>query len=83
MPILTRIDKANTVLPCVLPILTYVHEPWVMTDKLLPKVQAAETGVLRIINGAILREKVRSCEIRKALNVERLFLRIEKPSYVG
>jgi len=39
-----------------------------MTGRVLPQVQAAEMGFLRRVHGAT----VRSCEIRRALNVEPL-----------
>jgi len=58
-------------------ILTYGHESWVMTEKILSQVQAAEMGFLRRVHVVTLRDKVRSSEIHKALNVEPL-LRIER-----
>jgi len=59
-------------------ILIYGHESWVMTEKELSQVQAAGIGFLRVHN-LMFRDKTRSCEIRKALNVEPL-LRIEIPT---
>jgi len=41
-------------------------------------VQAAEKGYLRKVHGVKLRDKARDCEIHEALNVESLFLCIEK-----
>jgi len=48
-----------------------------MTENVLYQipVQAAEMGLLRRVNGVTLRDKVLSCEIRNALNVE-LLLRL-------
>jgi len=43
---------------------------------MLSQVQAAVIVFLRRVNGRTLRDKVRSCEIHKALNVESL-LRID------
>jgi len=43
------------------PILTYGHESWVMIERILSQVQAAEMGILRRVHGVQLREKVRSC----------------------
>jgi len=42
-----------------------------MTEKVLTQVQAAELGFLLRAEGVTLSDKVRSCEIRKDLNVER------------
>jgi len=50
------------------------HESWVMTERVLSVVQAAEMGYLRRVYDVALRDKVRSCEIRKALNIEPLLL---------
>ena len=51
-------------------ILTYGHESWIKTERILSQVQMAETGVLRRVHGVTLRDKAHSCEIRKSLNVE-------------
>jgi len=40
-----------------------------MTERILSQVQAAEMMFLRRVHRVTLRDKVRSCEIRKALNV--------------
>jgi len=58
------------------PVLTYDPESWPMTEITLSQGQAAEMGFLGRVHGVTLRDKVRSCEIRRALNVEPL-LRIE------
>ena len=60
------------------PILTYGHESWVMTEKVRSQVQASEMRFLRRIEGVTLLDKVRSSEIRKSLNVDPLLLRIER-----
>jgi len=39
----------------------------------LPQVQVAEMGFLQNVRSVTLRDKVCSCEIRRALNVEPLF----------
>ena len=59
------------------PILTYGHESWIMSEIILSEVQAAEMGFLRRNHGATLCDKVRSCEIHNAVNVEPL-LRIQR-----
>ena len=58
------------------PIIICGHQPWVMTET----VQGAEMGFLRGVHGATLRDKVRSCDIREAENVEPL-LRIERSQH--
>ena len=60
------------------PILTYGHESWVMTERMRSQVQASEMRFLRRIEGVTLFNKVRSSEIRKSLNIELLLLRIER-----
>jgi len=54
------------------PMLTYGHESWVMTEGVISQVQAAEMGFLRRVHGVTLGNTVRSCEIRETLNVEPL-----------
>jgi len=44
----------------------------VLTETLLFEMQAAKMGFLQNVRGVALRDKVRSFEIRKALNVELL-----------
>jgi len=46
-------------------------------EGILSQVQAAEMGFLRRVHGVTLRDKVRSCELLKALNIEPL-LRLER-----
>ena len=60
------------------PILTYGHEFWVMTERVRSQVQASEMRFLRRIEGVTLSNKVRSSEIRKCLNIEPLLLRIAR-----
>ena len=60
------------------PILTYGHESWVMTERMRSQVQACEMRFLRRIHGVTLLDKVRSSEIRDSLKVEPLLLRIER-----
>jgi len=52
------------------PILTYGHDPWVMTERVRSQVQAAEMGFSQKVHGVTLRDKVRSCGIHETLNVE-------------
>ena len=60
------------------PILTYGHESWVMTERMRSQVQASEMRFLRKIEGVTLFDKMHSSEIRKSLNIEPLLLRIER-----
>ena len=60
------------------PILTYGHESWVMTERMRSQLQASEMSFLRKIEGVTLFNKVRSSEIRKSVNDEPLLLRIER-----
>jgi len=48
------------------PILTYGHESWVMAERLLSQVQWAEMAFL-LSSRRDAHNKVRYCEIRKAL----------------
>jgi len=59
-------------------IMTYCHESWVMTERILCQVQAAEMRFLGRVHGMTLRDKVRSFEIRRVMNVEPHLLRIER-----
>ncbi|CAM1302215.1 Uncharacterised protein r2_g1203 [Pycnogonum litorale] len=54
------------------PILTYGHEPWVMTER--TRSRATEMAFLRRISGLTMLDRVRSSEIR----VEPLLLQIER-----
>ena len=60
------------------PILTYGHEYWVMTERVRSQVQASEIKFSRRIEEVTLFNKVRSSEIRKSLNIKLLLLRIER-----
>ena len=60
------------------PILFYGHEFWVLTERVRSQVQASEMRILRRIEGVTLFNKVRSSEIRKSLNIERLLFQIER-----
>uniref|UniRef100_A0A8C6Q6A0 Reverse transcriptase domain-containing protein n=1 Tax=Nothobranchius furzeri TaxID=105023 RepID=A0A8C6Q6A0_NOTFU len=60
------------------PILTYGHELWVMTERTRSRIQAAEMSFLRRVAGLSLRDRVRSSDIREGLGVEPLLLRIER-----
>ena len=59
-------------------ILTYVHECWVMTERVRFRVQAVKMGFLRNVKGLFLLDKVKSTEIRHSLNIKPLLFRIEQ-----
>ena len=58
------------------PILTYGHESWVMTEKNILSTSGRD-GISRRVDRVTLRDKMHNCEIPKALNIEQL-LRIKK-----
>ena len=60
------------------PILTYGHESWRMTERGRSQMQASKMRFLQKIEGVTLFNKVRSSEIRKSLNIEPLLLRIKR-----
>ena len=60
------------------PILTYGHECWVMSERVRFQVQAAEMGFLRKVRGLSLLDKVKSTDIRQSLNIEPLLLHKEQ-----
>ena len=70
--------KALNLQKSFVPILTYGHESWVMTERMRSQVQASEMRFLRRIEGVTLFNKVRSSETRKSLNIKPLLLRIER-----
>ena len=49
------------------PILSYGHESWVMTERVRSHAQASEMRFLETIEGVTLFNKVRGSEIRKSL----------------
>ena len=75
---LSKSAKLSVFKTVFVPILTYGHESWVMTERIRSQVQAAEMRFLRKIEGLTLLHKVRNSKIRESLNVEPLLLRIER-----
>ncbi|XP_058251558.1 uncharacterized protein LOC131356504 [Hemibagrus wyckioides] len=61
-----------------LPILTYGHELWVMTEKTKSRIRAAEMSFFHRVAGHSLRDRVRSSVTREELGVEPLLLHIER-----
>ena len=60
---LSKTAKLSIFKTVFVPILTYGHKSWVMTDKVRSQVQASKMRVLRKIEGVTLFNKVRSPEI--------------------
>ena len=60
------------------PILTFGHESWVMTERMRSQVPASEMRFLPRIEGVALFNKMCSSEIQKSFNVEPLLHRIER-----
>ena len=56
------------------PILTYDHESWGVTERVRSQVQASEMRFLQKIEGVTLFNEVRSSEIQKSLNIDPLLL---------
>ena len=54
------------------PILTYGHESWVITERVRSQMQASETNFLQQTEEVTLFNKVHSSEIRKSLDIEPL-----------
>ena len=74
---LSKKAKLSIFIAVFVPILTYGHESWVITERVRSKVQASEMRFLRKIKGVTLFNRMRSSEVRKSLNNEPLLLRIE------
>ena len=61
-----------------IPVLTYGHESWILTEKVRSRVQAAEMRFLRAVKGVSLLDRMYSTDIRESLEVEPLLLKIER-----
>ncbi|WP_214636687.1 hypothetical protein, partial [Mycobacterium tuberculosis] len=75
---LSRKAKLSIYRSIFVPILTYGHEGWVMTERTRSRVQAAEMSFLRRVAGVSLRDRVRSSAIREELGLEPLLLYLER-----
>ena len=58
--------------------LTYVHELWVVTERMRAPIQAAKMSFLCRLVGCYLRDRVRSSVTWEELGVEPLLLHIER-----
>ncbi|TWW67388.1 hypothetical protein D4764_02G0004290 [Takifugu flavidus] len=79
---LSRTAKLSIYRSIYVPILTFGHQHWVMTERMRSWIQAAEMSFLRRVAGLSLRDRVRSSDIREELGVEPLLLHIER-SHLG
>ena len=75
---LSRKAKPSVFKSIFVPIITYGHESWVMTEKMFAQMQASKTRFLRKIKVAIMFDKLRNTAIRESLKIESLLLRIER-----
>ncbi|TWW71715.1 hypothetical protein D4764_16G0002120 [Takifugu flavidus] len=75
---LSRKAKLSIYRSIYVPILTYGHHRWVMTERTRSRIQAAEMSFLRRVAGLSLRDRVRSSDIREELGVESVLLHIEE-----
>ena len=64
---LSKTTKLSIFKTAFVPIFTYGHESWVMTERVRSHVQASEMRFLQKIEGVTLFNKKRSSEIRKPL----------------
>ena len=56
---LLNTTKLSVFKSVIVPTLTYGHESWVMTERVLPQVQAAEMGFLRRVHSVTTRPVAR------------------------
>ena len=63
------------------PILTYGHESWIMTERVRSQMQASEMRFLRKIEGVTMFDKHRNTAIRESLDIESLLFRIERSQF--
>ena len=61
-----------------IPILTYGHECWAMTERVRLQMQASKMRFSQKIRGVTMLDKHRNTAIRESLDIESLFLRIER-----
>ncbi|TWW59478.1 hypothetical protein D4764_06G0010080 [Takifugu flavidus] len=79
---LSRKAKISIYRSIYIPVLTYGHQRWVMTERTRSRIQAAEMSFLRRVAGLSLRDRVRSSDIREGLGVEPLLRNETKTSFM-
>ncbi|GAB0098908.1 hypothetical protein DMENIID0001_147150 [Sergentomyia squamirostris] len=60
------------------PVLTYGHDIWVMTERIRSRLQAAEMRFLRAVKGVTRSDRIRNTHIREEFLMEPLLLRVER-----
>ncbi|TWW73181.1 hypothetical protein D4764_15G0005750 [Takifugu flavidus] len=75
---LSRKAKLSIYRSIYIPVLTYGHQRWVMTERTRSRIQAAEMSFLPREARLSVRDRVRSSDIREGLGVEPLLLHIER-----
>ncbi|TWW77626.1 Ventricular zone-expressed PH domain-containing protein [Takifugu flavidus] len=75
---LSRKAKLSIYRSIYVPVLTYGHQRWVMTERMRSRIQATEMSFLHRVAGLSLRDRVRSPDIREELGIEPLLLYIER-----
>ena len=74
---LSKKAKLSIFKTVIVPILTYVHESWIITERVRSQLPASEIRFLRIIKGGTLFNMVRFSEIWKS-PIELLLLQLER-----
>ena len=77
-PELSRKAKLSVFKSIFIPILTYGHESWVLTEKIRSQMQASEMRFLRKIKDVTMFDKHCYAAFRESLDIESLLLRIER-----
>ncbi|KAK3542976.1 hypothetical protein QTP70_008512 [Hemibagrus guttatus] len=75
---LSRKAKLSIYQSIYVPMFTYGHELWVMTERIRSRIQAAEMSFLCRVARFFLRDRVKSSVTREELGVEQLLLHIER-----
>ena len=80
---LSKKAKLTIFITVFIPVLTYGHESWVMTDRVRSQEQAYKMRILPKTEGVTLFNNVRSSEILKSPNIKPLLLRNERSRLDG
>ena len=80
---LSKKAKLSIFIAVFVPILTYGHESWVMTERMRSQAQASEMRFLRRIEGVTLFNKVRSSKFENLLTSSRYFSELKDLSLDG
>ena len=75
---LPRKTELSVFMSTFVPILTYVHESWVATERGHSQMQASKMRILQKFKEVTMLDKLQNTAIRESLNIEFLLLRIER-----